>query len=255
MIQLRRTYPALLGFALLLITPLSAEDLSLNEVLLRYEQAMGGRSLLQDVKSMRLTGTIRFKETNQSADLLVIKKRPNYVRMQFSFEPGITLTQAYDGTHAWRLPPRTPRSQAALMSAEESLSFTRDAPIESPLLNASEHGVTLELLGVESLSGLDCYVIRASYDEESWSDYYVDTVDFIERQIVSPRYTDGEVQLQRLIPGDYKRVESIMVAYQVISWLDDKRESVLTIDEVRFNVGVLGDYFTFPVEADKPASE
>ena len=96
-------------FTALLASTLWAEDneRERDRVLDRYVEAMGGRSRLNDIKSVTIEGRMTLAD-GREASLKVMKKRPNLVRTVVILPQGVRMVNGYDGENGLAKDPHRP---------------------------------------------------------------------------------------------------------------------------------------------------
>ncbi|HJZ13057.1 MAG TPA: hypothetical protein VJ521_12945, partial [Acidobacteriota bacterium] len=72
-----------------------------EEIVSKHIEAEGGLEKLKALESMKVTGKLT-AHGGMEAPFVVIKKRPDKVRMEFTMQ-GLTGVSAYDGKSGWSL--------------------------------------------------------------------------------------------------------------------------------------------------------
>lgn len=249
-------WSALLFWFFALSTPpavQAANELTLDEILDRYYEKMGGLGAIEAISSIRIKATL----SNQLGEmkLIIIKKRPNKVRINYTRNDRLVI-QAFDGEVAWMVEPGAKWWEPNILGDVFAQSLMRDSSIESKLVNFRKKNVRVEFLGTETLTGnLLCYHLRATAPDGEATSYYLDTKEFVERKIVSLIQVNNRPTEQISYPSDYRRVGSVLVAYRVVNWLAEQQDSVIIVDEVEINPGVLDSYFRPPAPVAIPEAE
>ncbi len=106
--MIRRTLSrAFLGAALLLIPSLApAQELpSADEIIERYVEAIGGRSLVLSITSMQTRGTMAMPAAGFEGSFTLSQHEPDMMRMEISL-PGLgEILSGYDGEVGWSVNP------------------------------------------------------------------------------------------------------------------------------------------------------
>jgi outer membrane lipoprotein-sorting protein len=99
-------------FAVSLTVPLltaqgrAAESPTVDQILARYEHAMGGKAQFKKITSMVFRGTIEFPSNHLSGTTAEYFKSPDHF-LTITEVPGYgTLRTVYDGTSAWTEDPK-----------------------------------------------------------------------------------------------------------------------------------------------------
>lgn len=138
--------------ALLLATGAAAQELSLDQILDKNLQALGGAEAVKAVQSLKASGKMIMGGGMMEAPMVMQVKRPGKARMDITVQ-GQQIISAVDGAEGWMVnplqgskdPQNLPEDQlkqmkesAEMKSAIGALKFMRDA------------GSTLELAGKET---------------------------------------------------------------------------------------------------------
>src|SRR5687768_4237967 len=92
-----------LAAALLVAFSMQAAELTVDEILAKNAEAKGGLDKLRALNSIKYTGKMALGG-GMEAPITMTKKRPEMMRMDFTFQ-GMTGTQAYDGATGWSVMP------------------------------------------------------------------------------------------------------------------------------------------------------
>ena len=81
----------------------SAQEVTLEQLLANYYEAIGGLEAWRAVESMKISGTMSMGRGMQPTFTRWVK-RPNKIRVEFEIQ-GNKVVQAYDGHAGWRIMP------------------------------------------------------------------------------------------------------------------------------------------------------
>lgn len=227
---------------------LSAQPMNLEEVLDAYVSRMGGHAALQRISSARLKGTIT-RPDGSTHDISVLKKKPDFTRV--TVDTGrLQLVQAYNGQVAWYERRIGKRSQFGRMEGEEARSFIRGAPLTNHLVRHRQmEDLTMQLLEDRMLNNTPVYAVEARFANGARSIHLIEKETFIERRIFE---FDSETGHQTtLIPSQFERHSGVDFAMRIIRKQDDETLSILDLDSVDINVGILNSAFDPPPEFDR----
>jgi hypothetical protein len=143
-------------------------DPTLNEILQKHLEAMGGLSNWHKVESIQLNGTI--KRDGQTVNVVIIKKRPNQIRATVTVpipnkdDAYFQVIRAHDGKTAWtatRLAgaPDMVKQELPAEAADELLA---DAGVLPPLIKFWREGAQLELLSPKIINSETNFSIRVA---------------------------------------------------------------------------------------------
>lgn len=231
-------------FSGLLVADEADGNRSLDYVLARYIENMGGRAAIEQIKSIRLSGTINYPD-GQKHRITVLKKKPNFARVVL--DAGIVrLIQAYDGQTAWLAREAGKEISYSRMEDKMEETFIREAPLENILFHPADPNVTVELGEDVQVARQPCYQVIARFADGSKNIFYIDKENFIERRIFEYD-TKGEL-LNELIPAKFETFDGVVFAMQIARLEGGKLVSSLNFDELQTNVGILDSAFIPPVD-------
>ena len=241
----------LLSVGLLSILPLqlqagTPEALSLNEILQRHTEAVGGLYHWQKVESLKLIGTV--ERDGQLADICIIKKRPNKIRATVTLinpaQPSqtIQLIRAHNGTEAWSAQrvKGIQTSEKQILSTGEAQSLLNDANILPPLLNATQGNTTITLESPQQIANNEVYTIKATASKSNEATlFYVDSKTF---HVVKSIHTTEYCKTTTLF-AEYEKINELY--FPRVRTIQDKGEntSILNVSSINIGVGIYEEYF------------
>lgn len=239
--------------AVSLLAPAMLAAQTVDEVIAKNVQALGGMDKLKSVNTLRVSGKLQIQ--GFEAQFLQRNKRENRVREEVSIQ-GMAQVQAYDGKGGWTVNPFSGRRDAELMSDDDSKSLQVDADIDGPLVDYKEKGHKAELVGHDSVEGTDCYKIKLTLKNGDIRYYYIDTDSFMELKLETQTTIRGTIQEGETYFGDYEKVNGIYYPFAFESGQKgDTNRVKYTIEKVEQNVPIDDSVFTVPAKpVAKPAA-
>lgn len=242
--MLRRAVPLAL-MALLPAWPAAAQEISLQEVLNNYYEAIGGLDAWQAVQTMKVTGR-RMIMPGTEAPFSMTVKRPNKVRLEFTFQ-GMTGIMAYDGETGWMVMPFMGKMEPEPVPDEDVKDLEQMADMDGVLMGYEESGHQVEYVGVEETEGTPAHKLKVTLKSGDVQYYYLDSEYFVPIKVEGTREVRGTVVEYESILSDYKEVGGVMIPHSV-----DQRPKgapsgqTIMLDQVELNVEVDDAIFTMP---------
>jgi outer membrane lipoprotein-sorting protein len=231
-----------------LAAPAAAQELTLEDVLNGYYEAIGGLDAWKSVESIRMTGKMAMGP-GMEAPFVMMEKRPGKLRIEFTFQ-GMTGVQAYDGESAWIVMPFLGKTEPEAAPAEMAKQLEEQADVDGPLIGWEEEGHQLELLGVEEVEGTKAYKLkltRASGDVEY---YYLDAEYYVPIKVEGSREMRGQTVKFETTLSDYKEVDGLLLPHAIESRQQGAQAGqVITIEKVELNVDIPDSVFVMPKTA------
>jgi len=241
--HLRRLTTLFLSLAILHTTAAESDSPTLNEILQKHLEAMGGLNNWNRVESIRLKGTIEREE--QTVDIVIIKKRPDQIRatvtIPFPNDPDnqLQVIRAHDGKTAWtatRL-AGAPDMVKEELDASAAAELLADAGVMPRLIKLWRGGADLQLLGNNTVNGENAFIVHAVTDNGQSYKFYISSEHFRTVRFENPTqhsYTDLH---------SYKSYSSVWIPTRSEVYATQTGTSVMDIHSVEIGVGIYEEYF------------
>ncbi len=209
-----RPRPALLWLALALLVagcatvgpkPDPAEAPRVQAVLDRWLEALGGRAALERLRGLESRTKVEFTHTAGGFELRSWRTADNRFRSEIAFPNGVTVTEAYDGTTAWR---RHSVLGFGFLSPKELADNLRRNSIRAAL-DVTKDYAERRLLADTTLDGRPCRVLSFSNPGGPAEIWYFDAENGRALRVV--RGSDGETTDF----SDYREVGGIRLPFTV----------------------------------------
>ncbi len=237
----------LLALGLLLAPVVQAQ--TVDEILAKHYDAMGGLEKLKALNTMRITGSMSMGQ-GMEAPIVVERKRPGKRRVEFTVQ-GMTGVQAFDGEKAWSLMPFMGKKDPELSSDEDNKNELDDADFDGGLVDWKAKGHTVELVGKESVDGADAYKLKLTKKSGKVEYHYLDAETYLlvkEEGTVKRRGTEMEGESTF---SDYKDVQGYMMPFateQGVKGMPQRQK--MTISKIELNVPIDDSRFALPSASD-----
>lgn len=142
---------------------------SLNQLLDRHAEAMGGEAAWAAVRSHRIV------HTHAGGRITELVQRPDRCQLVFESPEGTLQVKSYDGSKGWLL-----RDGKVLpMDAGEAIEMAEEAEFQDELLQARARGHKLKSVGKQTLDGKAVHVIELRKSEQDVQTYYLDAQTYL----------------------------------------------------------------------------
>lgn len=227
-------------------TSLVGQDLTIDQVLEKHFEAIGGVEAWQDVQSVKMTGTMAMGP--MTLPFTAMNRRPDHVRIEFTVQ-GMTGVQAYDGETAWMLMPFMGKTDPEEMPASDAKQLIEDADLDGPLIGMEEDGHSAELVGMEKVEGADAYHVKVTLKSGDVRDYYLDAEYFLPIKVSAKREIQGqEIEIVTSL-SDYKEVDGLVMPHSISSQFVGAPAGAnqsMTIEAVELNPTFEDSLFVMP---------
>lgn len=236
----------------LLVLPVVAEELTLDQVLENHYEALGGLDAIKGMDTATFVGRMAMGP-GAEAPFKMFFKRPMRARLEFTMQ-GMTGIQAYDGETAWMVMPFMGKSDPEVMAEDQAKNMQEQADLDGPLVDWQEKGHKVELIGLEDVDGTEAYKIKVDLANGDVRYHFLDSEYFITiKQEGKTTMQGNEVEFETIL-SDYKEVGGLMFPHSVESKPKGAPAGqVITIDEIEVGVEVADDLFAMPAPAVEAA--
>lgn len=229
--------------ASLVASPVHAQ--SIEEVLQRHGDALGGTARWQAVRTIRMTGRAT---AGPGREALVTReiKRPGRVRTEFTFQ-GTTGVFAVDGKRGWQISPLTGILEPRLMDPDEAQAAIAQAEPESALATARKQGATLALIGHEDVSGRSALHVRVTAKSGTTQDHFVDAETFLTLRTNTSRRVGGRAVEVETTFSDYRSVGGLVLPHRIEMRSPNRPDRLqIVVETIELNVPIDDARFKAP---------
>lgn len=237
-----------MGLLALTLPALPATAQTVDELIAKNVEARGGLDKLKSVQTMRLTGKMTMGP-GMEAPVTLELKRPNSVRMEFTFQ-GMTGVQAWDGKSGWAISPFGGKTDPEPLSPEDAKEAEEQADMDGPLVDYKSKGHAVELLGKEKVEGSDAYKLKVTLKNGTVNYSYLDADSYLAIKEESKRTVRGsEVEVESTI-GDYKEVGGLLIPHSIQNGAKGRPEKQnIVVEKIELNPNLDDSRFTMPAPA------
>jgi outer membrane lipoprotein-sorting protein len=190
-----------------------AQEMTLDQLLDSYYEAIGGLEAWKAVESMKISGTMSMGRGMQPSFTRWVK-RPDKIRVEFEIQ-GNTVVQAYDGQTGWRIMPMRGSGEPEAIEDRQARGLRQDADIDGVLVGWEEAGHQLELEGLAETEGTTAYKLKVTLAGGDVVYYYLDADYFVPIRIEGSREIQGNIMEFATTLSDYKEVDGLLIAHSV----------------------------------------
>lgn len=187
-----------------------APELTAQQILDKYVQAIGGRAAWEKLKTRVSMGTIEIPSMSLSGTVLVHEKAPNRMLMVVILA-GSAFRQGFDGTEGWSDDPVNGMHVKTGAALEE---MRRDADFYHPL-HLQQIYSKFAVEGTEKINGSDAYVLEATLPDGGADKMYFDKESGLVVRIETKQHTSDGVQSFVEDIEDYHQVDGVKLPFTV----------------------------------------
>jgi outer membrane lipoprotein-sorting protein len=221
--------------------PDAKPNVTVDQVLDKYVEAIGGKAALEKLTTRVAKGTFEITAQGVSAPAEVYAKAPNSLLIKFNINGYGLLSQGYNGSIGWAQDPQSGLREitgAELDEIKRSSDFYHETRLK-------ELYAKLELKGTAKAGDRDAYVIEATPKDGSVEKYYFDVQSGLLIRIDGEQDSPQGKLVTETYYENYKDVDGIKLAFttrQVVG----NTTVLLKFTEIKHNVPIDDATFNKP---------
>jgi hypothetical protein len=246
---------SVIAFVCLTFAAGPAQDLTLDEILKKNADALGGTDAISKVQTIKMTAKMVMGGGQMEAPMIVRAKRPNLVRTEIQMQ-GKSMIMAYDGTNAWMINPFTGSSEPQKMD-EKMASNLDSSDVDSQigwLSGMKAAGHTVELLGKEDVEGSPAYKLKITRKTGMIVTEFLDAQTFLPIKSIAKVSQMGQEMEMEGYSSNYKKVGGIMFAHSVDEKSGGRSVIQISVEKIEINEPMDDSLFKTPA-AEKPVEK
>ena len=191
-----------------LLSVLSMQSLkaqTVDEIISKYETAMGGKEKLLSLKTVKMTGNLSV----QGIDVGVTNTVVNGVGSRNDISvPGMGEGfQVVNTTKGWNFMPFQGQTSPEEISASQLKLSQGMLDLQGVLLNYKEKGSTVELLGKENVDGAESYKLKLTDKDGKLYTIFIDAKTFYRVKAISKAPTPSGEKDVEVVYGDFRKTD------------------------------------------------
>ena len=232
---------------LVLASAAAARAQTVDEIVAKNIQAKGGADKWKSVNTVKMTGKISMQ--GMDLPLTIYAKRPNFNRQEIVLQDK-QLVQAFDGTIAWLINPMMGSDLPQELPGPAADMMKNSADFDGALMDYKSKGYTVELVGKETLDGVEVYHLKLTKKDGSYvQHYFLDAKSGIElKTSVDMDMGTGVKQPLETEMSNYQQIDGIMIPHTVKQSVNGKPVVQMTFEKVEFNAPIEDALFKMPAK-------
>ncbi len=224
-------------FTAIAFTALSVSAQTVDEIIAKNTEAMGGASKITGLTTVKMSGNM----SAQGMDIPLTITKSHMKGMRLDIEiMGTSNYQIISPDKAYMFFPIQQMTEPKELDAETVKTMQSQLDLHGALFNYKEKGTTLELVGSEKIEGSDAYKLKALYKSGKATTFFIDkNTNRVVKTISKGKTPDGaEIDLETSYTDYKQNSDGYWFAYSTTTAqgpiLFDKIETNITVDENLF---------------------
>jgi hypothetical protein len=171
------------GLALIMLTPVAAYSQTVDEIVAKHMEAIGGADRLSTIKSRKAESIISGLDGEGDIEASMYAQRPREMRVEYAF-PEALVIMAFDGETAWSqaVLPNGQKKPPATLSPEKTLEMSGDCDevFDDTLNNFRTKGHQIRLVGRPVVNGHEAFELELILKDGRKEKRFIDALSYLE---------------------------------------------------------------------------
>lgn len=191
-----------------------AEAQTVDEVITKYIDAMGGKEKIMSLKSVKMDGNLSVQGIDVGVNTTLVSGVGS--RTDISV-PGMGEGfQIMNTTKGWNFLPFQGQSSPEEVPAERVKASQSMLDLSGPLVNYKEKGNKVELLGKENVEGAEAYKLKVTDKDGKESTHFIDAKTGYKVKTISKAMTpQGETEVENTYSDFKKNADGYLFPYSL----------------------------------------
>ncbi len=218
---------------------------SVETVLEKNLEAMGGRAAIAAVQSLHFTGTQTIGGAKVKVDCWW--RKPDRIRFDFD-SLGLVGSQAYADGDGWAMMPFTGDFVPHRLEGEALADLAERADLmEGPTFGLAARGAKARLLGREAFDGHDAWKVELENARGVRSTHFYDAGTWLELGIVrTQKGVDGRETEITTVISDYRRVGDVLFSHRTEDRAGEAVVGSFVVESIELGVETPDDLWRMP---------
>jgi hypothetical protein len=180
-----------------------AQAQTVDEIINKNIEAMGGRQKIMTLSTALMTGTFL---TPGSTPINIMVTKKNLVGSRIDIEINATKNyQLITPTEGWIYTPVQGDNEPRSLQADQYKSLQVQLDLQGPFLGYKEKGINIELAGKDTVDGSICYKVKVSSPNGNTTIYSVNSKSYFIVKSSTKMFQFGALEDVVTTYGDYRK--------------------------------------------------
>ena len=190
-----------------------AQDLTADQIVNKYIDAIGGKAAWSKVNSIVMIGTIKVQGAELGVTSTTVDKKG--MRQEFSVN-GMTGYQIITPDSGWNFSPFQGQKIPEPITADDLKQGQDQLDVQGNLIDYAAKGHTVELLGKDDVDGVEAYKLKETLKSGKEETIYIDPQTFlIIRDVTKQKANGQETEVKTDLSNYQKLPEGIVVPMSI----------------------------------------
>lgn len=222
--------------AALCLVSVSAHAQTAEEIIQKYNNAMGGLEAFSKVTSAKMTGHVLAQGMEMPLTTQIINNKSVRTDVEAM---GQNVVSVYDNGTGWKINPFAGAESATDLTSQELIDAKSGSNLVNHLMDYKNRGHKVEFAGQQDIEGVKCYNIKLTNKEDNKvTNYFIIADSYLLLKSVSNRERAGEEVEVETFYSDFKAINGLQFAMHRSQKINGEVFQEIKLDKVELNVPV-----------------
>ncbi len=190
------------------IASVSSFSQSLDEIVSKHIEAIGGKDNWEKIKTMKMEGLMKMQGSEIKISILMVDDKATRQNITVMGMTGYSIITTTEG---WSFMPFQGQTKPEPITAEDLKISQDQLNIQEPFIGYAELGKKIEYLGKEDIDGTECFKIKLTDKNDQVITYYIDPENYYIVKQVGKVKSNGKEFENTVSFGNYKKLDEGIV--------------------------------------------
>ncbi len=192
-----------------------ARGQTVDDIINKHIEAMGGRQKIMSLTSALMTGTF----TTQGSVINIVTTKKHLIGSRIDIDAnGINNYQIITPKNGWLYTPVQGDKEPRPLMDDQFKASQVQLDLHGPFINYREKGIKIEMTGKDFVNGSLCYKLKVTSPNGNITDYYIDSKSNFIVKTSTKMFQFGALEDVVTTYSDYKQnVDGFWFAYEFIN--------------------------------------
>ena len=238
-----------LSLLMLLFFAFSIKAQSLDEIISKHINAVGGMDKLNKLKSYKLEGKLSMGP-GMEAPFTMEAIQGKSAKFEMTFQ-GMTMVQCVNGDQGWSIMPFQGKKDAEPMTPDQIRGMSDMMDIQGQLFDMKAKGNVAEYVGKEDFEGTEVHKIKVTKKNGDIVYKFIDAESFLElKNSTTVKMNDAETKSD-MLQSNYKQVDGYTMPFSLVNRntiAGQSFDQTLTVEKITINPTIDEAKLVMPVK-------
>lgn len=192
------------ALALAGLLSINAQAQTVDEIIAKYVEALGGKSKISGITSIYKESDIEVKGNKASSVTYILNNKGYKMEMDMN---GSKIIQCVTDKGGWSINPTMGQTSPQALPPDQVKAAQEQLSIEGPLVNYAAKGNTVELLGKEFVNGSSTFKIKVTTKDKVQIVVFINAINYYMMKAVTEATVNGQHVETTAVFSNYRKTD------------------------------------------------